>query len=111
MVRYTKEKITKCISDLEQLLVLHEKQKHVLIELQTQLLRVERAMNPKCWITEKEWNKKSMKEKTKILREDKCIKFRQSDSIFQNIRDYPFVAQKQWENDRKKLIEKGEITP
>ena len=107
--RYTEGKITETLSSIEKLLVLDEKKRGNMLELRTTLLRIKRAIKPECWVTERSWKKIPLKERTKIFREERCVKFQSSGSIFQDLREFPLYANKQWEKDRAKLIKDGEI--
>ncbi len=108
-MKYTEEKLEQTLDSIGKLLVLDEKKRGNMLELRTTLLRIKRAINPECWVNERSWRKIPLKERTKIMREERCVHFQSSGSIFQDLKDFPFFANKQWEKDRAKLIKEGEI--
>jgi len=108
MTRYTKEKINQTLISINKALELDQQKRAKMLELQTTLTRIGRAIDSEFWL-DKIWKGKTMKQKTELFRNERCVKFQSSGSIFQDLRDFPFFAKKQWENDRKKLIKEGEI--
>ena len=110
MVRYTKEKVSKAIQSMEQLFEVENKQREKMLEMFRSLIRVERACDKEFWLDKIKWKKLPLKEKQKIFHNEKCVKYSSSGSIFQDIKDFEFFARKQWENDRKRLLKRGEIS-
>ncbi len=109
MVKYTEKKVSKTLESLKHLLVLGEQHRQKMKELQIGLTRIQRAINKTFWIDERDWKKKTLKEKNEIIRNEICVKFQSSGSYFQDAKDFPYFAKKQWEKDRAKLIKSGEI--
>lgn len=109
MVKYTEEKVSKTLESIKQLLVLDEKQRKKLQEMEVSLIRISRAIKPNFWIDHNKWKKKPIKEKIEMLRKEKCVKFHTSGSLIQDAEDFPYIAFFQWEKDRTRLIKSGEI--
>ncbi len=106
-ITFTVEKTSETITNIDKLLELDLQKREKLIELKRQLIRINRALQSDFWL--KDWKKKTLKEKTKIMREDICIKFQSNDSIFRDLDDFEFYAKKQWIKDREQLISEGKI--
>jgi len=107
--KYTEAKIKETLDGIEKVLDLKEKQRHNLLQLREQMIRISRGIKPTFWLDDLSWKKLTLKEKTQLIRKEKCVRFQTSGSIFQDIKDFPFLAKKQWENDRKKLLKDGDI--
>lgn len=107
--KYTQVRIKETLDGIQKVLDLKEKQKHNLLQLREQMIRISRGIKPTFWLDDLSWKKLTLKEKTQLIRNEKCVRFQTSGSIFQDVKDFPFFAKKQWEKDRKKLLEDGEI--
>lgn len=108
--KYDIESIRKGLVNIEKALDLNHQQGQKIMELKISMMRIERALQSNFWLDEINWKQKNSHEKIKILREEKCVRFRKSGSEYQDIKDFPFFAKKQWENDRRNLLKTGDLS-
>lgn len=108
MARYTEEKVERTLKSIQDLLNLDVKQREKILELQRQLIRINRAIKSKFWL--EGWKKIPLKEKVEMIKNERCVKFN-SYNMTEKIRDFPIIAKTQWEKDRQRLIKSGEIKP
>ena len=106
---YNKENLDKAIGNIKLILEKQDEIKSKYYEILTTLIRHRRAIEPECWVIEKEWEKLDNHIKQNIIREERCVKMPSSGSYYQDMKEFPYFAKRQWEKDRELLTKEGKI--
>ena len=101
-----KKNLDKAINTINHAMEVQKKLTTKYYELRNALMRQSRAISD-FWLDEKEWKKQSHKEKLEIMKNETCVHYQSSGSIYQDMKEFPFFAKKQWLLDRKRLINEG----
>lgn len=106
---YNRENMDKAIANLEKVLVNQDKLKSKYTELLTTLIRHRRAHESTFWLNINNYKKLSTKEKHEMIRKERCVHVPSSGSMFQDMKEFPYFAKRQWIKDRDLLIKEGKI--
>jgi hypothetical protein len=106
---YTKENLDKTIDSIKEVLLKQVELKSKYNELLATMIRHRRAFDPICWVDMPEFKKLKIKEILLLMREEKCVNYPSSGSQYQDAKEFPFFAKKQWQKDREELIKSGKI--